>query len=631
VAQRAARAGLLAIALAIALTVGGHACAWVYPEHRDIAVLAVQGLDTERSAELERMWSAARAGHDERLCAQPALPVLEAKPVCLDWAAWPAIAGDHSCSAENMLDTVLDSKWVLKVAGITEKLKQCLASAKNQSRAVNCMRDSDIELQRADPEYATRAGSNNAHFMLARPRVDTDGESYVKRCLGAGNEINAVGIYAWYHYGALVLAARMSREGVTEQQRSALSLAALANEAFALHFLEDSFAAGHVAGTWGDVSVRKGTHDYYNEQGLETVTWDGKPIIVKGDAYMRPEDAERAAMAVRTSIAQLVDAAGGKPPVLQDDTVHSEAAAFDVCTTNTTPTHQIDRAVIPLWVDVLKHVPVPALAEGTGALPRFRAELGPFIGVSTAVFAAGIDGGFDQSQTTAGGVAGLDLQARLGMGLEGVMNEAGDGLVFLELGFREDSASTIDFTSSQTLSDAGAIVAAIPARSAYTARLRMPFWLVPGDLILGLPVMIFSKRAYAQMAVTASNGGLIPWQLGIATPAGRFQFVLGREVGVSFYGYGHEENRYLMPTGPPGSSTVALVAAKSVAWEFPVVEYRPFRSFSMNQSSSLVVQLYGGFDQLHGASILEPVGAPPPEFRTVYEAGLRVVFDWRHY
>ena len=43
----------------------------------------------------------------------------------------------------------------------------------------------------------------------------------------------------------------------------------LADEAFALHFLEDGFSAGHVAGIWGNAALRKGTHDYYDEHGLE--------------------------------------------------------------------------------------------------------------------------------------------------------------------------------------------------------------------------------------------------------------------------------------------------------------------------------------------------------------------------
>ena len=33
---------------------------WIYPEHRDIAVLAVEGLDPERKAEFDRLWQEAR-------------------------------------------------------------------------------------------------------------------------------------------------------------------------------------------------------------------------------------------------------------------------------------------------------------------------------------------------------------------------------------------------------------------------------------------------------------------------------------------------------------------------------------------------------------------------------------------
>lgn len=46
----------------------------------------------------------------------------------------------------------------------------------------------------------------------------------------------------------------------------------LADEPFALHFLEDTFASGHVSGTSGDASKRKGTHDFYGQSGLEVFT-----------------------------------------------------------------------------------------------------------------------------------------------------------------------------------------------------------------------------------------------------------------------------------------------------------------------------------------------------------------------
>ena len=166
-----------------------------------------------------------------------------------------------------------------------------------------------MRLQRADTEYATRAGSNNAHFLLARPKVDFTAANYMQDTLRAGSEINAVGVWGWYHLSALQKATRLARENLAPEERSALALAMLADEAFALHFLQDVFAAGHVAGTWGDVSQRKGTHDYYNAGGLEVRTWQGaaNTFVLMGDAHMRPEDAERAAAAVRLSLEQLLD------------------------------------------------------------------------------------------------------------------------------------------------------------------------------------------------------------------------------------------------------------------------------------------------------------------------------------
>lgn len=95
-------------------------------------------------------------------------------------------------------------------------------------------------------------------------------------------------MYRHHHLAALQKAARAGRETLPTETRRALLLAALADEAFALHFLQDTDAAGHIAGTWGDASQRKGTHDDDNEHGLEVSTWslDGSPVVVVGDAHM---------------------------------------------------------------------------------------------------------------------------------------------------------------------------------------------------------------------------------------------------------------------------------------------------------------------------------------------------------
>jgi len=594
------------------------ALAWLYPEHRDITVLAIQQLEPAARAVLEQLWSEARTGHETRLCVQ-LVDTAPGNPVCIDYAAWPAIAGDHSCSARDLLSTVLDAPWILDVARISARLKKQLATATRRDQHINAVRGSDIELQRADLNYATRAGSNNVHFLLARPDVGMEPAAYAHLVLDSGAELNAMGTYVWYHLRALARAARIARGDLTPAARAQVALAMLADEAFALHFLEDSFAAGHMAGTWGKAPVRKGTHDYYNEHGLEMVTWNGHRFVGKGDAYMRPQDAERAATAVRASLAQLIDALDGKSDTVAaaEGAAATEPEAFDVCRESRFPALAGTVAEIRGLVPIVAQTPVPALGPGPGELPRFHAELGPFVGFSAGIRGVALAGGFGSTQTGVSTTEGLDGSVRVGIGLEGVLNESGDGLAFAEGGLRLD-ASTLG-------------AATVPGRGAITARLRVPFWLIPGDLVLAAPVLALSSpQTLQKMAVQAANGGLIPWQVGLATPIGRFQFMLGREVGLSFY-RSRQDDSMPIPTPGVGPTNTTRVAFRSLQVELPFLEYRPFRSFALDQSSSLVLQFYGGFDTPFQSSVVSPEGAPKPGLRTVGLGGIRVVFDWRYY
>jgi hypothetical protein len=292
----------------------------------------------------------------------------------------------------------------------------------------------------------------------------------------------------------------------------------------------------------------------------------------------------------------------------------------------------VDPAVAPLLAEILVRTPIPGLSSGLGELPRFRSELGPFVGVVPAIRAATIGGGFGATQTSVGGIGGLELSARVGLGLEGIINESGDGLVFLDLGFRQDASSTSTITGQPELEELGAVGAAVPDRATLSARIRMPFWLVPFDLLVAAPLLAFTApEMLAGMAVQAGNGGLIPWQAGIATPIGRFQFVLGREVGVAFFGYVRREDRVILPSSETAPTVNTLVSLRTIQFDFPVLEYRPFRTFSLDQSSSLIFQLYGGLDIPTRVSVVAPRGNPEPELRTVWTAGLRLVFDWRYY
>jgi hypothetical protein len=607
----------LILAICICVSTPMTVFAWLYPEHRDITLLALKMLEPQQRSALEELWSEARSGHENRLCVQMADGVQGPKPTCIDYGAWPALAGDHSCSAQELLSEVLTPPWVLNVAAVGATLAAQLAAATRRDQRMNALRRSDIDLLRADPDYATRAQSNNAHFLLARPNVTMEPEAYMLIILGSGAELNAVGTYTLYHERALAAAARMAEGQLPPQVHAKVALTALADEAFALHFLQDSFASGHVAGNWGKTAVRKGTHDYYSEHGVEVTTWTGSRFVSLGDAYLSPDDAKRAATAVRDSLAQLASALAGKLKLPPDNSGNIQPETFNVCQETHFSAAVIDKQEVKALVPIIAQTPIPALGDVPGQLPRFRSEIGPFVGVSAAALGQAMNGGFGNNQSGASGTGGLETSVRLGIGLEGVLDESGDGLVYAGLGYRQDGAAQGEAT--------------IPGRGAVTLRLRAPFWLVPGDIVIAGPVLaLVSRRTLERMAVQAGNGGLIPWQTGIATRIGRFQFVLGREAGINWYKM-DTNNPMLLPTPGVAPLNSTLVAVRSIQVDFPILEYRPFRSFSRNQTSSVLIQFYAGFDTPTQTSVVAPVGAPTPNLRTIGLTGIRVAFDWRYY
>jgi hypothetical protein len=253
-----------------------------------------------------------------------------------------------------------------------------------------------------------------------------------------------------------------------------------------------------------------------------------------------------------------------------------------------------------------------------------------FFVISPSVNGSSVLGGFGKNQTDFGGVGTLEANLRIGMGLDGVINQAGDGLVFLQFGWRQDGASTNQFVNSSNGSNySSSLTTAIPGRSGLNLRLRLPFWLIPGDMIVAGPVLLLvSPKTLTKMAVSASNGGAIPWQSGIATSIGRFQFVLGREIGVSFYGLGTPKDVIIIPTS---SSKTVAVEYRSTKFDFPVIEYRTLRRFSQDQSSSLMIQLSTGFDVPQKVQVIYPLGDPVPELKTVWHVSTRFIFNWRHY
>ena len=142
-------------------------------------------------------------------------------------------------------------------------------------------------------------------------------------------------------------------------------------------------------------------------------------------------------------------------------------------------------------------------------------------------------------------------------------------------------------------------------------------------------LLLTSKDTYTEMAAAAATGGLVPWQRRFHTPVGDFSSSLGREVGVTFYGFtgAHDE----LFTLDAEKDDVVIVGFRSVLVEVPLLEYQPFRAYGSRQFAGNPFQLGAGFDKPLKVQVLDPPGAPPPSLRTRYFGYLRLVFEGRRY
>lgn len=610
--------------------------AWIYPEHREMALQGIKKLSPENRKKIDELWNLARTGFESRLYHSVIDETNTISPTLIDFAAWPAVGGDHSVSAKDMLNTVLHSDWILSVASIANELKIALAESWESDSRNNALRNSDLLLQRADPAYATRAGHNNVHFLLSLNSMVQTEKEYFWECVKPAAELNAVGVYIWYHYSALLKASIVANQQLSDADKNTMILSALADEAFALHFLEDITASGHLAGTWGNASQKKGSHDYYNEHGIKTSTWEGENIVVVGDAWMREEDLERTAILVRISLEQLLDAFSGVEKAtmgVNDRKNYFEPDDFNIAKTDFMPVREVDSKIVELLQPLLHKTPIPGLNHGLGELPRFRSELGAFTGVSASLNTSFLARSFGERQDYPGLLNGIDINGKFGVGLDGVLSESGDGLVFIGFGLRFDAPASSGIVDDPGTLAYGNLLSSIPSRSAYTIRFRMPFYLIPGDLLIAAPIlMVLSPSSLNKMAAFAANGGLIPWQAGISTSIGRFQFIFGREISIQLFGRSKIHDAFFQwAKTPNGDSKLAITNYRSTRIELPILEYRPFRDFATTQSSKIFIQFYGGVDIPHNAELSTPSDLVLPELNNVWFLGIRMAFDWRYY
>ncbi len=259
--------------LAVALFSARDARGWYFPEH---VVIAHDGLMELPGAIQDVLGDAvSRARSDGlRLCARVEVAledIAQDKPLvtrmvrsevrvdCVPYAALPALAGDHASGPAELRRVLTTPKGIEITSAVAyewRRFNEALDRLPAPSlERMSFVHDLDVAFYFIDPGYDVRAQATRAHFVDAGRSLDE-----AMRSAANGDVGNALAQFVVHHLRSLDLA---SRGEVTE---------AILEHAFALHFLQDAFAAGHLvmtAATWarGNAHVRQ-RHDFYNARGL---------------------------------------------------------------------------------------------------------------------------------------------------------------------------------------------------------------------------------------------------------------------------------------------------------------------------------------------------------------------------
>ncbi|XXX78167.1 hypothetical protein WMF30_05295 [Sorangium sp. So ce134] len=253
------------------------ASAWYFPEH---VVLTEEGLAWLPGPAKGALAEAVREVAGRSLvCERLDEPFYATTPLrrdaCIPYATLTALAGDHASSVGELWslvrkDAAGETGQRLQFGARTQwrdflgKLRQKDAELGISDRS-DLVRDLDIYLLGVDGDYVNRAKQNISHFQAAGEPLTRVAADVARR----GRVDNALGQFIGHHLRSLQLATRA--RAAPADARTSLRRDALMEHAYALHFLQDAFAAGHAVITAElrrDPEERIGTHDHFNRIGV---------------------------------------------------------------------------------------------------------------------------------------------------------------------------------------------------------------------------------------------------------------------------------------------------------------------------------------------------------------------------
>jgi len=277
----------------------GVARAWYFPEHAEFTRLALRDYAPRFVSERIEAVTAEAFIDGDGICPE-AITALRVDPPqkdCVPYGALAALAADHANTALDLQQAlshkmyrfppwpnrtlgalVTDaarSTWVDFLAdGHPEDLRVWYKdittlegssdAGAHSTIARDYVRTLDTKLQVIDRGYSTRAAGAKTHFHDA-----TLSTAAILMQASVGDFDNALAQLVAHHARSLQLAVK-STHTVDARVRRSLRVEALLEHAFALHFVEDGFAAGHIATDPAvqDPVRRAQRHDFFNRQGL---------------------------------------------------------------------------------------------------------------------------------------------------------------------------------------------------------------------------------------------------------------------------------------------------------------------------------------------------------------------------
>jgi hypothetical protein len=276
--------------------------AWYFPEHAELSRLALRDYAPRFVTEEIESVTAEAADDGVEVCPEAitALRVDPPRDYCVPYGALAGLAGDHTNTAADLraalsrklsrltpmpnrtlgalVTDAARTTWVAFLAdGRPEDLRvwsKDISTIEGSSDAgahstvaKDYVRTLDTKLQVIDHDYTSRAGGAKTHFHDA-----TLSTSAILMQASVGDLDNALAQLVAHHARSLQLAVASTyfRGEENAKVRRWLRTEALLEHAFALHFVEDGFAAGHIATDPAvqDPVRRAQRHDFFNRQGL---------------------------------------------------------------------------------------------------------------------------------------------------------------------------------------------------------------------------------------------------------------------------------------------------------------------------------------------------------------------------